>query len=226
MPAFTLYASPNSTYSKRVRLTLAEAGFDDYELVLLNLMKGEQKQPSHIQRHPFGKVPVVVFPDGFTLYESRAICKYLCKRFSFPLLPAESDLEASTKFDHAQMVEMTYFADFAGSIAFEKYAKKLRGIPTDDAVVQEALKSLEAFFDVAEGFLSQQDWMAGDEFTLVDIFYIPLVERLVQVGHGDLVTSRKAVNAWWERATSRPAIAKLLAADKAEAAARGMPIGI
>jgi glutathione S-transferase len=43
MPAFTLYGSRGSTNTDRVRLTLVEAGFTDYELVLLNLQKGEQK---------------------------------------------------------------------------------------------------------------------------------------------------------------------------------------
>jgi len=43
MPAFTLYGSRGSTNTDRIRLTLAEGGFTDYELVLLNLQKGEQK---------------------------------------------------------------------------------------------------------------------------------------------------------------------------------------
>lgn len=43
MPAFTLYGSRGSTNTDRVRLTLAEGGFTDYDLVLLNLQKGEQK---------------------------------------------------------------------------------------------------------------------------------------------------------------------------------------
>ena len=43
MPAFTLYGSRGSTNTDRVRLTLAEGGFTDYELVLLNLQKGEHK---------------------------------------------------------------------------------------------------------------------------------------------------------------------------------------
>jgi hypothetical protein len=43
MPAFTLYGSRGSTNTDRVRLTLAEGGFTDYELVLLNLQEGEQK---------------------------------------------------------------------------------------------------------------------------------------------------------------------------------------
>lgn len=43
MPAFTLYGALGSTNTDRVRLTLAEGGFTDYELVHVNLRKGEQK---------------------------------------------------------------------------------------------------------------------------------------------------------------------------------------
>lgn len=43
MPAFTLYGARGSINTDRVRLTLAEGGFTDYELVFLNLQKGEQK---------------------------------------------------------------------------------------------------------------------------------------------------------------------------------------
>jgi hypothetical protein len=43
MPAFVLHGSPTSTNTMRVRLTLAEGNITDYELVPLNLFKGEQK---------------------------------------------------------------------------------------------------------------------------------------------------------------------------------------
>jgi hypothetical protein len=43
MPAFTLYGSRGSTNTDRVRLALAEGGFTDYDFVLINLHKGEQK---------------------------------------------------------------------------------------------------------------------------------------------------------------------------------------
>ena len=43
MPAFTLYGARGSSTTDRIRLTLAEGGFTDYDLVLLNLQKGEQK---------------------------------------------------------------------------------------------------------------------------------------------------------------------------------------
>ena len=172
-----------------------------------------------MKRHPWGKIPVIAFPDGFVLYESRAICKYLARKYSFPLLPPDSDTEAAALFDQAQSAEMLYFAEPAGRIAFEKFAKKFMGLPPDDAVVSAALRSVEMFFDVAERLLRQKDYMAGKDFTLVDIFYIPLIQRLFACGYGDVILSRKAVSAWWDRCMSRPAVHKMLAADKAPAVA-------
>ena len=164
-------------------------------------------------------MPVITFPNGFTLYESRAICKYLARKYSLPVLPAGSDLEATALFDQAQSAEMLYFADPAGKILFEKFAKPFMGLSTDEGVVSTALKALEAFFDVAEGLLQNRDYMAGTDFTLADIYYIPLINRLFMVGHGDVITSRKAVSAWWDRCVNRPAISKMMAADKEAAAA-------
>jgi glutathione S-transferase len=175
----------------------------------------------HKKRHPWGKIPALTSADGFTLYESRAICKYLAKKYSFPLLPADSDVEATALFDQAQSAETLYFADPAGKIAFEKFAKKFMGLPANEAVVSDALRAVETYFDIAEPLLQHRDYMAGNDFTLVDIYYIPLIQRLFACGYGDVILSRKAVSAWWGRCVSRPAIQKLLAADKEAALAAG-----
>ena len=174
-----------------------------------------------MKRHPWGKVPAITFSDGFTLYESRPICKYLAKKYSFPLLPPDSDVKATALFDQAQSVEMLYFAEPAGRIGFEKFVKRFMGLPPDDAVISEALRSVEMFFDVTERLLHQKDYMAGNDFTLVDIYYIPLIQRLFACGYGEIVTSREAVSAWWDRCVNRPAIQSMLAADKAAITAAG-----
>lgn len=88
------------------------------------------------------------------------------------------------------------------------------GLLADEVVLTSTLASLEAFFDVVEGLLSERECMAGNEFSLVDIYYIPLVQRLFVCGYGDVIESRGAVNAWWNRCVTRPAIQKMLAADK------------
>ncbi|KUJ16034.1 glutathione S-transferase [Mollisia scopiformis] len=220
MPAFTLYGARGSTNTDRVRLTLAEGGFTDYEIVTLNLQKGEQKSEEHKKRHPWGKVPAITTAEGFTLCESRVICKYLATKYGFSLLPPASEVEAAALFDQAQTAEMLYFAEPAGRIAFEKFVKRLMGLPPNDAVVIEALRSIEIFFDIAERHLQQKDYMAGNDFTLVDIYYIPLIQRLFACGYKEVI-SREAVKAWWDRCLNRPAIQKLMAADKEAALAAG-----
>jgi glutathione S-transferase len=131
----------------------------------------------------------------------------------------KDDSESTALFNQAQLEEILYFADPAGKIGFEKFAKKFLNLPVDEVVVSSALKSLEAFFAVADRQLQSRDYMAGNEFTLVDIYYIPLIERLFACGHSGLVLSHEAVAAWWNRCVERPAIKKLLAADQEAMAA-------
>ena len=59
------------------------------------------------------------------------------------------------------------------------------GLPPDDAVVADALRSVEMFFHVAERRLHHRDYRAGNDFTLVDIYDVSLIQRLFACGYGD-----------------------------------------
>jgi glutathione S-transferase len=75
MTGIVLYGFDGSTYVRTVRMLLAEKGAH-YEQVPVNVLKGEPRQPEHIARHPFGKVPVLDH-DGFRIIEAGAIAPYL-----------------------------------------------------------------------------------------------------------------------------------------------------
>jgi glutathione S-transferase len=55
--------------------------------------------------------------------------------------------------------------------------------------------------------------MGGDEFSLVDIFYLPYTQKLFEVGDGELITSRPNVNAWWQRVSTRDSWKKVCAKE-------------
>ncbi|KAJ3492277.1 hypothetical protein NLG97_g5446 [Lecanicillium saksenae] len=209
----TLYGTPTSTATSVVRLTLAEIPSVKYEFHVLQFKDGENRQPAHLARHPWGKMPAIVTSDGLQLYESRAICRYLAVKYHLPLLPDPFDAASVGIFEQAQSVEMSYFVGEVRPVSFECFVKPcILGIPTPDPVALEAARSaLAKFFDICErGILASKQYMAGDRFSLVDIFYIPYVERLMACGFEDLVTDRVNVSAWWSRCIQRPTVAAFL----------------
>src|ERR1700735_2670538 len=95
-------------------------------------------------------------PDGFTLYESRAISKFLAAQFGLPYVPSPSDLKARALFDQAEGVEVSHFSPSADMISYERFAKPVMGLETDEKRVGEARGRLEAHFDVLERILGGQ----------------------------------------------------------------------
>lgn len=77
------------------------------------------------------------------------------------------------------------------------------GQPVDEAALENARKSLAEKLDVFDSILAKQDYMGGTNFSLVDIFYMPLTGKLFEVNEGNLIESRPNVQAWWDRVSAR-----------------------
>jgi glutathione S-transferase len=95
-----VHGSKGSTCTQRVLTALYEKGVP-YEIVNINFSVGEHKSEKYMKLQPFGKIPVLD-DDGFILFESRAIAKYIAAKYAgqgTPLLPAESDLKAYGLFE-------------------------------------------------------------------------------------------------------------------------------
>jgi glutathione S-transferase len=80
-----LYYHPASTASRPVLLFAAENDIP-LEMQLVDIFKGEHRQPAYTALNPNGLVPLL--EDGeFRLTESSAILKYLADKFDSPLYP-------------------------------------------------------------------------------------------------------------------------------------------
>ena len=66
--AIRLYHDVPSTNCDRVKIVLAEKGLS-WEGIWIKLGKMEQKNPEHLKRNPYGKIPVID-DDGQLLFES------------------------------------------------------------------------------------------------------------------------------------------------------------
>ncbi|KAM0123773.1 hypothetical protein ACHAP3_010877 [Botrytis cinerea] len=191
-----LYGMRQATCTQRVLTTLAEKGVD-YELILVNLMAGEQKAPSYLEKQPFGKVPVLD-DDGFLIYESRAICKYLARKYAdkgTKLIPAEGDVKGYGSFEQVSL----------WSIA--------RGWgATSPEAVQNHLQTLDNNLAVYDQILSKQKYLTGDEITLADLYHLPHGTQALKYGFQDLLGKYPHVNKWWEGLQARDSWKEVVAA--------------
>ena len=84
---FVLHHGWKSSASRRVRLCVAEKGLK-FESRIVNLTRMEH--PEYLALNPNGVIPLLVLPDGRSLYESSTICEYVDDTYPEPpLRPAD-----------------------------------------------------------------------------------------------------------------------------------------
>lgn len=120
----TLHGVATSTCTKRVRTVLEELNVP-YELVHIDASKREHKSPAFLAVQPFGQVPYIN-DDGFKLYESRAIARYLALKYGGigTLIPDPADLQKTALFEQAASIETSNFDVYTSGLAVENLFKK------------------------------------------------------------------------------------------------------
>ncbi|KAJ7486983.1 glutathione S-transferase [Mycena latifolia] len=190
-----------------VAMTLVEKQIP-FEMVPVDFAARGHKAPEYLALHPFGQVPLID-DDGFILYESRAICRYLAEKHAdqgTPLLPTE--IKAKAQFEQAASIEYSNFQPYAWTIYIEGLSKARKGLQKDEAAFDDAVAQLAAKLDVYERILGTQKFLAGDEFTLADLFHVSFGCLLAPAGCDLLTTKGPNVARWWNDITSRASLVR------------------
>jgi glutathione S-transferase len=199
---FELHGFAMSTCTRRVALIAKERNIP-YTVTSVDLASGAHKQASYIAHQPFGQVPYITQDDGFELYESRAISRYLATLGSGPaLVPTEP--RALAKFEQAASVEYAQFDPVVSAIVSEKIFKPRYGQTTNEALVTELVARLEIKLSGYEVILGKQKYLAGDELTLADLFHLPYGSLLFDTLNLGGLEGRPNLQRWWKDISARP----------------------
>ena len=196
-----VHSVPGSPFGRSVLATLEEKGAP-YRLA--PVVPGTHRSEPHISRHPFGRVPVLEH-DGFMLYETQAILRYLDRLLPAPpLTPA--DPRAAGRMDQVMNINDWYlFQGVCNVIAFERVVKpRLLQQPADEANVAQALPKGRTVFAELPRLLDGNPYFVGESVSLADLLVAPQMDFLA------LTPEWKALSAdtpnlvgWFDRMNER-----------------------
>jgi glutathione S-transferase len=200
MANITLYGFDASTYVRTVRMVLAEKGAA-YDLVPVHVLKGEPRQPEHLARHPFGKVPVLDH-DGFRVIETAAIAPYLDE-----ILPGPS-LTPTTAPGRARMrmamsiVDSYGYGALIGVVAYHLFPDFIGG--RDEDARQQGIATGRRVLDAIMALRGADPFIAGDQPSLGDLYLAPICAYVALTPDAEALFCAPGFAAWWERVQTLP----------------------
>ncbi|SFM97108.1 glutathione S-transferase family protein [Variovorax sp. OV329] len=183
-----------SGHAHRVHLALGLMGLP-YELIDVDLPKGEHKTPEFLKMHPFGQVPVLVDGDD-AVFDSNAILVYLATRYDADercWLPRDALAQARVQ---------AWLSVAAGQIAFGPASARLVTLFGQKLDADSLIARSHALLKVMDKHLSTQAFLAADAPTIADIAGYSYIWAAPE-GNVDLA-DYPAVRAWLARIEALP----------------------
>lgn len=198
-----LYHSPQSRSSGV--LTLLEELGAPYELRVLNMKAGEQRQPDFLAVNPMGKVPALM--DGSTLVtEQVAIFIHLADLFpQARLAPALDDPQRG-----AYLRWLVYYAACYEPALVDRFLERPPAEP-----MHTPYSDFDTMLKVLETQLASSPYLLGDTISAADVLWGTALSWGMAFG---IVPERAVFAAYAERITSRPAAKRVAERDVALAA--------
>ena len=204
MSDFIVHSIPGSPYGRAVLAMLEEKGVS-YRLA--PVAPGTFRAPAHLARHPFGRVPVIEH-DGFLVYETQAILRYLDRILPLPAF-TPADPKAAAKMDQLMGVNDWYlFQGVSSVITFQRVVgPRLMGLTPDEAAIAETMPKAVAVFEELARQLGDAPFFGGSTPTLADLMLAPQVEFFSVTPEWETLGSPHAnIVAWLARMEARPSL--------------------
>ncbi|MEF8833581.1 MAG: glutathione S-transferase N-terminal domain-containing protein [Halofilum sp. (in: g-proteobacteria)] len=196
----TLFSSPDSVYSHRARIVLAEK---DIQAVIQQINGGREAEDLY-DLNPYGSLPTLVDRD-LALYDSRVIVEYLDERFPHPpMMPVDPVSRA-----HARLALYRVETDWYTLLGDLESGEKSRR--------DKARTALRDSISAAADVFAARPFFLSEEFSMADAWIAPILWRLPNWGI-KLPRQASAVEAYAERIFAREGFRRSL--SEAERALR------
>lgn len=201
-----LYGPGYSTYVRAARLAMEEKGVD-YDLVEVDFIGGGMPD-EQLARHPFGKVPAFEH-DGFTLYETPAIERYVDETFDGPSLQPKDAAARARMTQIICIIDSYTYPSAVGDLVIQRLVQPILGGTTDESIIEAALPEVDKSMREFERLLGDQEYLTGATLSLADLHLAPVFAYFVATPESKgILEDKPALSAWWQRIEPRDSMAK------------------
>lgn len=197
MIKFFFHPTPNPF---KVALMLEETGLA-YEVMPLDTMRGDQHKPVYRLINPNGKAPAIV-DDGTRVFDSNAILLYLAQKSGKFLGQPE---------DYGELLSwLMFIASGLGPFSGQAVHFSHMHIATTDQSYAAAryLGEAKRHYAVLDQQLATREYIAGDEYTIVDIAAWGWIDRAARVLDEKGLAPYPHLQRWFNQVNARPAVAR------------------
>lgn len=195
---FKIWGRNNGSNVIKVLWCLGEIGVE-FERIDWGGPFGGNDDPEYRAKNPNGRLPTLEEEDGFTLWESGAVIRYLCAKYSMGKFYPEDLREraASDKWMDWSSLNMASF-----NLTFLEQFQRASKEEHDKSKVTEAVKKAAPFYDILDAHLANNDFIGGKSITMADFPAGSLTHRWM-AWNSDR-PSNPNVEAYYERLCQRP----------------------
>ncbi len=207
MPLPRVFGAAYSVYVRIVRLALEEKAVA-YELVEVDVFAPDGPPRDYVaHRHPFGRIPAFEH-DGFRLYETAAIARYVDEGFPGPALQPTSPRDRARMNQVISICDSYAYRALVWDLFVERVRAPAQGRASDEARIADALPRAARCLDALVELMADGPYLAGPALTLADLHAAPMFLYARWAAEGAaLLRARPALEAWLERIARRPSVA-------------------
>jgi glutathione S-transferase len=205
MNDFTVYGVPGSPYVRSALLGLHEKGAP-YRLAVLGRDLGGSRSEQHLQRHPFGRIPILEHGD-FRLYETQAILRYLDAILPAPSLQPR-DARATARMNQITgIVDWYVFPYISVGITAERFmSQRFWGRGPNEANIAQALPRARICIQELERLKGSAEFLTGDCLSIADLMLAPQLQFFRGTPEAEELMGGTSIDEWLKRMQARPSM--------------------
>jgi glutathione S-transferase len=205
MPAMSLvlHGYYYSVYNRIARLALAEKGVA-YDRVEVNPFA--DTPPEYLALHPFGRVPTLVH-DGFVLYETGAITRYVDRSFPGPALQPATPRALARMDQLIGVIDSYGYWPMVRQVFSHRVFRTAAGRPVDEAEIARGLDGSAKVLAALEA-LASEPFLAGPELSLADLHVGAMIAYFTLAPEGAAALAKyPRLAKWWAHVSHRASFA-------------------